>query len=100
MKESSVLEQLETIADNLAIKICSVSMNKSAYNVKGGLCKVKGEYRVIFDKNLHLSEKIDVFVDALQGFDIENLSVDPYVKKIIERDGWKQKNMFSESQKN
>ena len=100
MKESLVLEELETIADNLAIKICSVNMKKTAYNVKGGLCKVNGEYRVILDKNLHLSEKIDVFVDALQEFDIENLVVDPYVKKMIKRDGWKQNEMFSEVEKN
>ncbi len=100
MKESSVLEHLESIADELAIKICSVSMKKAAYNVKGGLCKVKGEYRVIVDKHLHLSEKIDVFVDALQGFDMENLTVDPHVMKLIEREGWKQKKMFSEAEKN
>ncbi len=75
-------------------------MKKAAYNVKGGLCKVKGEYRVIFDKNLHLSEKIDVFVDALQGFDMENLTVDPFVKRLIEREGWQQKKMFSDAEKN
>jgi len=100
MKESSVLEQLETIADKLAIKVCSVSMKKAAYNVKGGLCKVNGEYRVIVDKNLHLSEKIDVFVDALHGFDMQNLNVDPHVKKLIEREAWKQKRIFSEAGKN
>jgi len=100
MKESAVLEHLETIADGLAIKICSVSMKKAAYNVKGGLCKVRGEFRVIVDKNLHLSEKIDVFVDALQEFDMENITVDPYVRKLIEREGWKQQKMFSEAEKN
>ena len=48
---------------------------------------------------MYLSKKRENY-QSYQGFDMENLTVDPYVKKLIERDGWKQKNMFAGAEKN
>lgn len=53
--------------------------------MKSGLCKVRGEPRIIVDKHLHLSEKIDVLIDALSEFDIEGLYVNPYVRRLFEK---------------
>ncbi|MCP4717202.1 MAG: hypothetical protein GY868_18930, partial [Deltaproteobacteria bacterium] len=44
-----------------------------------------GEYRVIIDKHLHLSEKIDVLIDALQNFSMDLSAVDPQIKKMLEK---------------
>jgi hypothetical protein len=85
MKESAILQHLEEIAEKLSIKVDYVNLRKDYYNLKSGLCKVKGEYRIIIDKYLHLSEKIDVLIDALSEFDIDGLYVQPYVRRLFEK---------------
>jgi hypothetical protein len=81
MKESEILQHLEEIA----VKVQQVNLRKDYYNLKSGLCKVKGEHRIIVDKHLNLSEKIDVLIDALGEFDIEGLYINPYVRRLFEK---------------
>ena len=85
MKESEILQHLEEIAEKLAVKVQQVNLRKDYYNLKSGLCKVKGEHRIIVDKHLNLSEKIDVLIDALGEFDIEGLYINPYVRRLFEK---------------
>jgi hypothetical protein len=85
MKESLILQHLEETAEKLNIKVCNVNLHRDAYHLKSGLCKIKGEYRIIVDKNIHLSEKIDAFIDALQEFDIDSVYIHPYVRKLLEK---------------
>jgi len=85
MKESAVFEDLGKIAEQHNVKIHSANLKKYAYYIKSGLCKVKGEYRIILDRHLHLSEKIDVLVDALQTFDIDTQGLEPYLKRLFQK---------------
>jgi hypothetical protein len=85
MKESAILQHLEEIAEKLNIKVHYVNLKKDYYNAKSGLCKVKGEFRIIVDKHIHLSEKIDVLIEALWEFDIDALYIHPYVRKLFEK---------------
>ncbi len=85
MKESAILEDLEKVAEKLQIKVSSVNMRKYSYGIKSGLCRVNGEHRIIIDKHLHLSEKIDVLIDALQTFDMDSESLDPVIRKLFEK---------------
>ncbi len=85
MKESIVLQQLEQIAEQTDLKVCPANLRKYSYSIQSGLCKVGGEYRVIIDKHLHLSEKIDVLIDALQNFSMDLSAVDPQIKKMLEK---------------
>lgn len=85
MKESELLQHLEEIAEKLAVKVQQVNLRKDYYNLKSGLCKVRGENRIIVDKHLHLSEKIDVLIDALGDFDLEGLYINPYVRRLFEK---------------
>jgi hypothetical protein len=85
MKESLIFEDLEKIAVKHDIRITTANLKKYAYYMKSGLCRVRGEYRLIIDKHLHLSEKIDVMIDALQHFDVESSSLDPVVRRLLEK---------------
>ncbi|MBN2106702.1 MAG: hypothetical protein JW832_04690 [Deltaproteobacteria bacterium] len=85
MKESLIFEDLEKIAVQHDIRITTANLKKYAYYMKSGLCRVRGEYRLIIDKHLHLSEKIDVMIDALQHFDVEASSLDPAVRRLLEK---------------
>lgn len=85
MKESTVFEDLEQIAEKNHIKIYTVNLKKYAYGIKSGLCKVRGEYRIILDKHLHLSEKIDVLIDALQIVAVDTEAMPPYIKRLLQK---------------
>jgi hypothetical protein len=79
------LEELEQIAAHHNIRISSANLKKYAYCIQSGMCRVRGEYRIILDKHLHLSEKIDVLIDALQSFDIDPVSMNPVLQKIFKK---------------
>ena len=85
MKDSAVMQDLEGIAEKLNIKVCTANLKKHSYLIKSGLCKVEDEYRIIIDKHLHLSEKVDVLIEALRKFDIDTDSVSPDIKRLLEK---------------
>jgi hypothetical protein len=85
MKESEIFEDLEQLAGQHKIRITTANLKKYAYYMKSGLCWVRGEYRIILDKHLHLSEKIDVMIDALQHFNTEATTLDPVVRRLLEK---------------
>ena len=85
MKESLLLEELEQVAARHNIRISSANLKKYAYYIQSGMCRVRGEYRIIIDKHLHLSEKIDVLIDALQAFEIETATLNPVLQKLFKR---------------
>ncbi len=85
MRESLVMKDLEVLAEELDIAVNSVNMRKYSYGIKSGLCRVNGDYRVILDKHLHLSEKIDVLVDALQERDVITDNLDPHLKRLLKK---------------
>jgi hypothetical protein len=85
MKESLVMKDLESLAEGLDIAVNSVNLRKYSYGIKSGLCRVNGDYRVILDKHLHLSEKIDVLVDALQEMEITTDDLDPHLQRLLRK---------------
>jgi len=85
MKESLVMKDLESLAEGLEIAVNSVNLRKYSYGIKSGLCRVNGDYRVILDKHLHLSEKIDVLVDALQEMEISTEDLDPHLQRLLRK---------------
>ena len=62
-----------------------MNLRKYSYGIKSGLCRVNGDYRVILDKHLHLSEKIDVLVDALQEMEITTDDLDPHLQRLLRK---------------
>ncbi len=85
MRESLLMKDLESLAEGLEIAINSVNMRKYSHGTKSGLCRVNGDYRVILDKHLHLSEKIDVLVDALQEREITTDNLDPHLQRLLRK---------------
>jgi hypothetical protein len=59
------LEELERAAEALQVRVCYEPMAGLVQGT-GGLCKVRGEYRVIIDKRLRASERASILADALR----------------------------------
>ena len=83
MKPEVLLELLESAAEQLKIRVSYEPLQTSV--VPGGLCKVKGEHRVIVDKRATDGEKVTVLATALAKFDLDDVFVSEEVRALIGR---------------
>lgn len=77
------LHELEEVAKALKVRVSYDPMSGPTQGGGGGLCKVRGEYRIIIDKRLRPSDRIRVLADALRGFDTEGIFVSPQVRELL-----------------
>ena len=85
MKDVKLIAALEEVAGMLNIKVSYETIKKNTVRQpKGGLCYVHGEPRIIVHRKLEDGEKVQVLIEALQGFDLEGLYITPEVRQAIE----------------
>lgn len=63
MKPEVALELLESAAQQLEVRVSYEPLHTAV--VHGGLCRVKGEYRVIVDKRATAEERVTTLATAL-----------------------------------
>ena len=83
MNETTILQNLEGIAEKLNLKVSYENLRKLRVLSKGGLYRFKDDKTVLIEKSLILSEKIDTLADALAQFDLEEIFIPPAVRKIL-----------------
>ena len=89
MKADVLLEGLEAAAEQLGVKVSyeqiATSVGATALG-KGGLCRVKGQFRVIIDKRASASERVNTLAGALARFEpqIAGLELADAVREAIE----------------
>ena len=76
------LADLENIAKALSIKVSYDDLKMS----KGGSCRVMETRRIIINKRLQNSEKINLLARELGGFDLSGLDIPENVRKKIEQE--------------
>jgi hypothetical protein len=76
------LSDLENIAKALSIKVSYDDLKTS----KGGSCRVMETRRIIINKHLQNSDKINLLAKELGGFDLSGLDVPDQVRKKIEQE--------------
>ena len=81
MKPEVLLELLEATADQLGIKVSYEPLQTSVVN--GGLCRVKGVYRVIVDKRATSEERVATLATALATFDTSELAMPQKVRDVL-----------------
>lgn len=83
MKPQDVLSALEGAARGLGIK---VSYEALAVSVGiGGLCRVRGEPRIIIDKRAATADRIAAVAGALAGFDLAGIALPAPARTAIAR---------------
>lgn len=87
MKMEPILEELEAAAAKLGVKVSYENLTDTVGG--GGLCKVKGTYRVIIDKRGTPGEKVATLAKALAEFqpreDLDKIFLTPATREIVER---------------
>ena len=77
------LTELEDLAKNLGVRVSYEPMSGLSRG-SGGLCKVRGELRVIMDRRLKPPERVQVLADALRTQDTDEHYVSPAVRRLLE----------------
>ena len=81
MKVPEVLLELENAAKALNVRLTYEAIGGELG--AGGLCKVKGQWRVIIDKRTTPSERVSVLAPALARFDFPSLALSPQVHELL-----------------
>jgi hypothetical protein len=81
MKLEPILEELEAAAGKLGVKVTYEALGDSVAG--GGLCKVKGEYRVIIEKRGTTGEKVVTLAKALSQLDTEAIFLSPAARDLL-----------------
>ena len=84
MNAQQQLQELERVAQILAVKVCYEPMAGLVQGV-GGLCRLRGEYRVIIDKKLRAPERVNILVDALRRFDLSAVEMGAALRRVLVR---------------
>jgi hypothetical protein len=83
MKISDTLAELESVAQKKSIRVSYESIGGELG--AGGLCKVKGEHRVIVDKRATDGEKVTVLAQALARFGLDDVFISEETRNLIDR---------------
>ncbi len=78
------LEELERVAGELDVRVCYEPMAGLVQGI-GGLCKVRGEYRVIIDRRLRAPERVNILADALRRFDLRDIELGESLRRMLRR---------------
>jgi hypothetical protein len=86
MKPEVVLELLEAAAEQLKVRVSYEPLQTSV--VHGGLCRVKGEYRIIVDKRASAEERVTTLATALaqvlkQSAHADAIELPPKVREVL-----------------
>jgi hypothetical protein len=83
MSPAELRDQLETVARRLGVRVRFESFEPGAFR-RGGLCRVRGETRIVIDARAPLIEQVATLEEALRKLDLEAIFVPPFVRARIE----------------
>lgn len=83
MKPEQITEALEQAAAHVGVRVRYETMTGETAG-GGGLCKIKGEWCVIIDRKTPVSDRAAVLVEALAGFDTDDVYLPPQIREAIQ----------------
>ena len=81
MKPKEMLAELESAAQSLDVKVSYESIASTV--MRGGLCKVKGQYRVIIDKRLTPEERANTLAESIARFAWTSLTIAASTRSLL-----------------
>jgi len=84
MDMNVALTELETLAEKVGVTVVYDHFTGEGMG-PGGLCKVKGSWRVIIERRASPTEKVSILARALSRFDLEQHYLSPDVRELVER---------------
>lgn len=85
MEYGKVLEYLEDLALKLGVEVVYEKLENKDFLATGGLCKVKGKYKIFIDRSEALERRIEILSRALSCFNKEDIYILPYIREILQK---------------
>lgn len=82
MKRETLLEALETAAAALSVKVSYEAMTSIVGH--GGLCRVKGQLRVIIDRRTTTAERLATLAESLSRLDTTGVEMPPEAREVVD----------------
>jgi len=82
MKVQEQLEALERLAEAMSVRVSYEPMTGLVAGT-GGLCRVRGEYRIIIDRRLKPPERHQILLDALRRFDTSGFEMPGVLRDLL-----------------
>ena len=79
MDEAIVLQELEALAEELAVEL-----RYDALESNGGLCKFRGKTCLILNRALSVSERIHLLSRELSRFPLDDVFIRPHIRELLE----------------
>ena len=79
MRDKQIIEEMTKLAERFGQKI-----EFDEFDGRGGWCRVKGSDRVIINERLYPKEQIRILAQILSRFAIEEQTMAPKVRQLIE----------------
>ena len=79
MKLPQQVEALERLAESMSVRVSYEPMAGLVQRT-GGLCRLRGEYRIIIDRRLKPPERLQILVEALTRLDPTGYEIDPGIQ--------------------
>lgn len=81
MRNEDVVQELEAVAARLDVKVSYEALQ--AIGGAGGMCRVKGQYRIIIDKRAQLGERVATLAQGLAQFDMSELEMSSSTRELV-----------------
>lgn len=80
----SRLEDLKDTARKLSIEILSADFSDTEIPTQSGYCKVNGRDLILVDQRLSVPRQIEVLLNILRQFDLEDVYVASWIRERLE----------------
>ena len=85
MQAAKVFEHLEDLAEKLGVEIVYEKLGGEDFRVRGGLCKVRGRYKIFVDRSETIEGRIEILAKALSSLNTEGIYLLPQIREILEK---------------
>lgn len=83
-KGTALLQELKTLADQLGIRVREEKLLREAgYQVRGGSCRVHGQEMVFLDRDLPLSDRVEILLDELSRRELDRKTLSPSLRRFL-----------------
>ena len=83
MNTQDTVAELERLAEAVGVKVSYEPMSGLVQGI-GGLCRVRGEHRLIVDRRLQAPERLQILVEVLRKLETSEHFVSPQVRTLLE----------------
>jgi hypothetical protein len=85
MKPEQIYQGLKDLADRLGIVVSEKKLSTESLKVKSGLCKIRGQFVMILDKQLSIYNKNTILATCLSDMPLDAIFVIPAVREFLAR---------------